>query len=90
MLKENESFYFILQRFKLDEDDIKKNLSKAKSMLLDDGNEKYIAELKEKNRIEINEKVLQKYSVMNQAKIMDKNMPKRQNTRNSAQSMFDI
>lgn len=90
VLKENESFYFILQRFKLDEDDIKKNLSKAKSMLLDDGNEKYIAELKEKNRIEINEKVFQKYSVMNQAKIMDKNMPKRQNTRNSAQSMFDI
>lgn len=82
-LKEDEKFYFILQRFKLDEEDIKKTQSKSRMILFNKESDKFVDELDAQEEIEVNEKALKKYSAKNQAKLMDKSIPKRASAKES-------
>lgn len=77
VLKENEKHYFIIQRFDLDDEDVKNDKGKSESILLDQEGSKYIDELKSQNKIEVNEKVLRKYRADKQAELIAKNKPKR-------------
>lgn len=78
VLKEDAQFYYVLQRFNLDDEDLKNNAKKAKGIYTEQEIEKYFEELlkKYKDKIEVNEGVLRKYSPENQAKIMGKHVRK--------------
>ena len=78
VLKENENFYFILQRYNLDEGDLSSQKGLASKILSGKEIEKLLEELDKRygKKIEINEKMVNKYSAEKMADRIAKYKPK--------------